>query len=55
MPTADGGHLIVALRPCSGAYPDPGPRDEVVLARLDGTGSPLPLYRGAILAGVSPG
>nr|WP_152992302.1 hypothetical protein [Nonomuraea pusilla] len=55
MPTSDGGHLIVALRPRSGAYPDPGPRDEVVLTRLDGTGSPLPLYRGAILAGVSPG
>ncbi|MDG4827850.1 hypothetical protein O7627_00865 [Solwaraspora sp. WMMD1047] len=48
--TADGQHLIVSLRAAAGGYPHPGPRDEIVLVRLDGAEPPLVLYRGAVLA-----
>ncbi|MBE3014602.1 hypothetical protein IL992_36315 [Microbispora sp. NEAU-D428] len=49
LPTADGRHLIVSLRPRDSLRAGPGPDDEIVLARLDG-GAPLVLYRGVVLA-----
>ncbi|MEV7808412.1 hypothetical protein AB0O28_36230 [Microbispora sp. NPDC088329] len=51
LPTADGRHLIVSLRPRDNLAAGPGPDDEIVLARLDG-GAPLVLYRGVVLASV---
>lgn len=52
LPTADGRHLIVSLRPGDDPRVDPGPDHEVVLTRLDGRGTPLVLYRGVVLASV---
>ncbi|GIH61134.1 hypothetical protein [Microbispora siamensis] len=49
LPTADGRHLIVSLRPGDSLRAGPGPDDEIVVARLDG-GAPLVLYRGVVLA-----
>ncbi|GLX08022.1 hypothetical protein [Microbispora sp. NBRC 16548] len=51
LPTADGRHLIVSLRPRDSLRAGPGPDHEIVLARLDG-GAPLVLYRGVVLASV---
>jgi hypothetical protein len=50
VPTPDGEHLLVALHPDTPRFPDPGPKNEIVLVRLDGAGDPLVLYRDAILA-----
>lgn len=47
--TPDGAHLLISLR----AIPvtaRPGELDAVVVARRDGTGEPVVVYRGAVLA-----
>jgi hypothetical protein len=53
IPTPDGNHLIVSLRPTGAAVPRPGPDDEILLLRLDGTGEPTLLYRGVLLASLA--
>ncbi|MER7165557.1 hypothetical protein ABT336_05680 [Micromonospora sp. NPDC000207] len=48
LPTPDGAHLLVSLRPAGGLRAR-GAGSQIVLVRLDGTGEPVPLYRGAVL------
>ncbi|MGC5053506.1 TolB family protein [Micromonospora sp. DT48] len=54
--TPDTGHLLISLR-STRAGPRPGPLDTVVIVRRDGTGEPVTVYQGAVLAslGITPG
>lgn len=52
VPTPDGAHLVISLRAARPGS-QPGPLDEVVVTRRDGTGTPVVVYRGVILVGLS--
>ncbi|MEU5549664.1 hypothetical protein ABZ738_07830 [Micromonospora sp. NPDC047793] len=49
--TPDGGHLLFSLRPTR-PRGQPSDLDAVVVARRDGSGEPVVVYRGAVLAGL---
>ncbi|MFI7517464.1 hypothetical protein ACIBVK_28605 [Micromonospora echinofusca] len=53
--TPDGAHLLITLRPTT-PWPQPGALDAVVVARRDGSGKPIVIYRGVVLTslGIAP-
>ncbi|MFB9320229.1 hypothetical protein [Cryptosporangium minutisporangium] len=50
--TPDGRHIVVSLRDGGSGRTSLGPRDQIVLVRLDRSTDPLVLYRSAVLASI---